>query len=57
MKNKKLEVALNTKLNIAKGAYEHFEKEEMHNLALVEAGKIGILEEILEELSDLLGDE
>ena len=48
-KNKYIEVAIKTKLNFATSAYEHFEKEEMHNLALVEAGKIGILEELLEE--------
>lgn len=48
-KNKYIEVAIKTKLNFATSAYEHFEKEEMHNLALVEAGKIGILQELLEE--------
>ena len=52
-KNKQIEVSIKTKLNFAKSAYEHFEKEELRNVALVEAGKIGILEE-LEELEELL---
>lgn len=48
-KNKYNEVAIKTELNFAISNYEHYEKEEMHNLALVEAGIVGILQELLEE--------
>ena len=46
----KIKVTLKTKLNFAKNEYEHFDKEGLERLCLIQAGKIGILEELLEEL-------
>ena len=46
----KIKVVLRTKLCFAKSEYEHFGKEGLERLCLIQAGKIGILEELLEEL-------
>lgn len=49
---KQLEVILKTKLNFAKSNYERYVNEEMEHLALIQAGKVGILEELLDEICE-----
>lgn len=50
---KQLEVTLKTKLKFANDNYEKYVKAEGgENLALIQAGKIGILEELIEEICE-----
>ena len=48
-KNKLIAVRIKTKLEIAKANFKNYGKERLENLELVEVGKIGILQELLEE--------
>ena len=48
-KNKLINVRIKTKLRIAQENYERYEKEDEQRLALIQCGKVGVLQELMED--------
>lgn len=46
--NEHMNVRIKTKLRIAQGNYERYEKDGEYRLALIQCGKVGTLQELLE---------